>query len=56
MGKNVIIHNSKPYYTPMKEKYNAIHSLQPPNPVKQCKQFLGIVNYNSSFIWHIKGK
>ena len=50
MGIKFIIKDNKAYYTPMKDKCEAILNLSPPKSIKEVCKFCGMVNFLSSFL------
>ena len=50
MGLQFMIRNKTACYTPMKDKCEAIRSLEHPRNIKQCRAFCGMVNFLSTFL------
>ena len=48
MGLHFMIKDSKPCFKPMKDKCDAIRNMQPLHTVKECRQFCGMVNFQST--------
>ena len=49
MGLKFLIHQGKPSFTPMKDKCDAIRHLEPPQTVRDCRKFCGMVNFLATF-------
>ena len=50
MGLEFQIQGDKVYYTPLKDKYDAIRNLESPKTLRQTRAFCGMVNFLSSFL------
>ena len=56
MGHQVNIIDGIPHITPVKSRVDAIVKLDPPKSPKNCKQFCGMVNYQSMFLKDLQTK
>ena len=54
MGLQFIVKDGVAHYTAMKEKCDAIHNMQTPKSVKECRTFCGMVNFLSTFCKNLK--
>ena len=54
MGLEFQVKNSKVFYTPLKDKCEAIRNLELPKTLKQTRAFCGMVNFLSSFLANIQ--
>ena len=54
MGLEFQVKNSKVYYTPLKDKCEAIRNLESPKSLKQTRAFCGMVNFLSSFLPNLR--
>ena len=54
MGLEFQVKNSKIYYTPLKDKCEAIRNLESPKTLKQTRAFCGMVNFLSSFLPNLR--
>lgn len=50
MGYKFLIQKGRPSFTPMKDKCESIRNLEPPNTVKDCRKFCGMVNFLATFL------
>ena len=50
MGLGFQVKDDKDYYTPLKDKCEAIQNLDSPKTLKQTRAFCGMVNFLSSFL------
>ena len=50
MGLEFQVKDDKVYYTPLKDKCEAIQNLDSPKTLKQTRAFCGIVNFLPSFL------
>ena len=50
MGLEFQVKDDKVYYTPLKDKCEAIQNLDSPKTLKQTRAFCGMVNFLSSFL------
>ena len=49
MGNEIFIQNRRVCVQPLRSRLEAIQKLQPPNTVKCCRSFVGMVNFLSMF-------
>ena len=49
MGNEILIQNKRVCMQPLRSRLEAIQKLQPPNTVKDCRSFMGMVNFLSMF-------
>ena len=49
MGNEIFIQNKRVCVQPLRSRLEAIQKLQPPNMVKGCRSFMGMVNFLSMF-------
>ena len=54
MGLEFQVKDSKVYYTPLKDKFEAIRNLESPKTLKQTRAFCGMVNFLSSFLPNLR--
>ena len=54
MGLKFQVKDSKVYYTPLKDKREAIRNLESPKTLKQTRAFCGMVNFLSSFLPNLR--
>ena len=50
MGLRFLIKDGKPSFTPMKDKCDSIRALLPPQTVRDCRKFCGMVNFLATFL------
>ena len=50
MGLEFQVQEDKVYYTPLKDKCDAIRNLESPKTLRQTRAFCGMVNFLSSFL------
>ena len=50
MGLHFMIKEGKPCFELMKDKCDTIRNMQPLHTVKECRQFCGMVNFQSTFL------
>ena len=56
MGITIMIENGMPKMQPLKSRVEAILKVKPPNTVKECRSFCGMVNYMSIFLPSLQKK
>ena len=49
MGNEIFIQNKRVCMQPLRSRLEAIQKLQPPNTVKGCRSFMGMVNFLTMF-------
>ena len=49
MGNEIFIQNKKECVQPLRSRLETIQKLQPPNTIKGCRGFVGMVNFLSMF-------
>ena len=54
MGLEFQIQEDKVYYTPLKDKCDAIRNLESPKTLRQTRAFCGMVNFLSSFLPNLR--
>ena len=54
MGLEFQVEDDKVCYTPLKDKCEAIQTLDPPKTLKQTRAFCGMVNFLSSFLPNLR--
>ena len=54
MGLEFQVKNDKVFYTPLKDKCEAIQNLDSPKTLKQTTAFFGMVNFLSSFLLNLR--
>ena len=54
MGLEFQVDDDKVCYTPLKDKCEAIRSLDSPKTLKQTRAFCGMVNFLSSFLPNLR--
>ena len=54
MGNEIFIENKKMCVKPLRSRLEAIQKLQPPKTPKECRSFVGVVNFLSMFYPELK--
>lgn len=50
MGLQFLFQNGRQSFTPMKDKCDAIHNLEPPKTICDCRTLCGMVNFLATFL------
>ena len=55
MSNTIFIRNKKVFVKPLRSRSKAIQKLNPPKTIKECRSFMGMVNFVSIFCPELQG-